>query len=406
MPDKNRYWVPTLSYDVEVVIKNLKYEVFRVEIASSITTPYQAIILDLFVDAEDIILKQLWGGESIKMTIRFFEEVNTPLDQIEYELLYVSNPSGLNLSLKPQNEELQHKDRSPIRIVTVPKDSFKTMSTLVNKIYVNKTPKEIIEDLVTETDANLKYDPIDANTNSLDQVIIPPLTIYQSIKYLDAMFGLHDGISVFFCDYENNLKVMNLSPKIKDSQLFTIFQLTSDGLDNNKIIEKTSDGKHFITYTPISTDYIGNSVFSVLAKNMKFVVKPKDELYSIIEKDLETIASKQGLVSEGDKVYLDEFVSERTKYYTEHTGYGTSEFFINFAKKISSLSVVTLYLERNLNILNLIKVGETVKFDPKHPNYSDLTGMYILRSSAITLYKENDWQITARVDLIRTNKTK
>ena len=114
MPDKDRHWVPTLSYDVEVTIKDLKYEVFRVEIGSSITIPYQRIILDLFVDAEDIILKQLWGGEPIKMSIRFFEEEKTPLDQIDYELLYVAVPSGLQLPLKPQNEEAQHKDRSPI----------------------------------------------------------------------------------------------------------------------------------------------------------------------------------------------------------------------------------------------------------------------------------------------------
>lgn len=406
MPDTKRYWVPTKSYDVELIIKDLKYEVYRVEIGSSVITPYQSIVLDLFVDSEEIILQKIWGGDSIFLTISFYEEEGQPLDTINFELMHVSIPSGMQLPLKPKNEEVQHKDRSSIRIVAIPKNPFKTMNTLVNRIYVNKTPKEIIEDLISDSETTLDYDPADANTDSLDQVIIPPLTIYQSIKYLDAMFGLHNGVSVFYCDYENNLKIVNLTSKIKDSQTFTIFQLVTDDKDNDKYIKKTLDGKHFVTYTPVSTDYIGNSVFSVLANNIKVVVKPKDQLYNIIEKDLETICSDQGLISKDNKVYLDEFVSQRTKYYTYHTGYNdTSDFFLNFQKKVSSLSVVSLYLERSLSILNLIKVGEPIKFDVKHPNYIDLAGMYILRSSGITLYKQNDWQITARVDLIRTNKT-
>ena len=137
---------------------------------------------------------------------------------------------------------------------------------------------------------------------------------------------------------------------------------------------------------------------------MKHIVKPKDSFYYTIERDLETVCSSEGLISKDSRVHLDDAVTERVRYYTDHTGYEISETFIDSAKKISSLSLLSLYLERNLNLLNLIKVGETVKFDSKNLNYTDLSGMYILRSSGIVLFRESDWQTTARIDLIRTNK--
>ena len=196
---------------------------------------------------------------------------------------------------------------------------------------------------------------------------------------------------------------MNLTTRIKQPQIFTIYQLTN-GSNNDDIMEKSLDGKHFYTYNNISSDYIGNSVFAVLAKTMKHIVKPRDTLYTLIEKDLETLSEEQGLISKNAIIRYDTNI-ERTKYYTDHTGYDSSETFINTAKKISSLAVLGVLIEKNLNVPLLIRVGEPVIFETKNPNYIDLTGKYILRSSDINFYRQGDWQATCCLTLMRTTKT-
>jgi hypothetical protein len=57
-----------------------------------------------------------------------------------------------------------------------------------------------------------------------------------------------------------------------------------------------------------------------------------------------------------------------------------------------------------LPVLNLIDVGECVKFKPKTIEYVDFEGKYILWSSSIIFKRPSGWETTAKINLIRTNK--
>jgi len=50
-------------------------------------------------------------------------------------------------------------------------------------------------------------------------------------------------------------------------------------------------------------------------------------------------------------------------------------------------------------------VGRIVKFNSNNEEMTDLTGKYILKASAITFERPKDWEATATIFLIRTNKT-
>ena len=228
--------------------------------------------------------------------------------------------------------------------------------------------------------------------------------MYKSLQYLDSIVGLHTGISTYYCDNDNNLRISNLTTRMRKAQTFTINHLAQNN-DNTEIINKSLDGKSFYTYDNIDTNYKGNSVFSVLSKNMKHIVKPRDTLYHIIERDLEEVCSEEGLISKNKKIHIDDNISDRTKYYINHNGYDETETFISVAKQISSLSNVSINLERNLAVLSLSNVGESVKLNTHVSEFLNLTGKYILKSSDIVLYKEGEWQTTCRINLIRTNKT-
>ena len=338
MPEKERFFTPSRSYDVQLKIKDLDYsnDVTRVEIASSITKPYQLIIIDMFVDANDLILKELYGQDPIKLDIRLVQETRTLLEHVHYDLMYVTSP-GFQLTSKMMLNTDNQKDRSSIRLITIPRKSFKTMTTLVNKVFITKTTRQMLQDLASETGATLKYDSENENTEVIDQIVIPPTTVYKSLQYLDSIVGLHTGISTYYCDNDNNLRISNLTTRMRKAQTFTINHLAQNN-DNTEIINKSLDGKSFYTYDNIDTNYKGNSVFSVLSKNMKHIVKPRDTLYHIIERDLEEVCSEEGLISKNKKIHIDDNISDRTKYYINHNGYDETETFISVAKQISSLS--------------------------------------------------------------------
>ena len=62
-------------------------------------------------------------------------------------------------------------------------------------------------------------------------------------------------------------------------------------------------------------------------------------------------------------------------------------------------------LERSIRITNLMEVGETIKLDTKTDISRDFTGTYILKSSMLNFLRGKDWEASANLVLIRTNRT-
>jgi hypothetical protein len=216
---------------------------------------------------------------------------------------------------------------------------------------------------------------------------------------------MHKGVTISYCDYLNKVHVKNISKRMGKANTFIINHLSLDNKSDKVIEEYDDDPPSFYTYDNIDSSYSGNSVFAVLSKNIKYIVKPKDKLSHTISQSLDGICANNGLVFKNSKTHIDTNLSDRTKYYTEHTGYELDETFINMDNKISGLSTLGINLEKNMQLLKLINVGDAVLFKTKVLDYVDLTGKYILKSSDLKFLKTGDWQPTARVNLIRTNKT-
>ena len=171
------------------------------------------------------------------------------------------------------------------------------------------------------------------------------------------------------------------------------------------------DGKNFYTYDAVDDSYNANTKVAFLAKNIKYVVNPKDTLYHIVEHKLDELSKTAGAVyqSRMDNQFslnIDDNVS-RTQVNSDHIGYEKSTTWATArdARQMISLANVSINLERNLRILNLMNIGEPVKVITKTLEYVDLSGKYILKSSDITFSRRKDWETTVRLNLMRTNKT-
>ncbi len=409
MPDEpgKRPYVPSRSYDIQVRIKNKDFsmDVSRVRIINSLDRPFQMISIDMFVDPRDIILDYIYGQDPIKMSIRYLGQTQPelPKEQIDYTLVHFK--SGFTLPLQRSTSQTDQPDRTNFSIMTIPEKEMSSLSGLVNNIYYAKTLPEIMEDLTKETFSSLEIDQENLNTEPLDQVIIPPVSLNRAIEYLDYTFGFYKG-TMGWNFRGDKLYIYNLNKRMNKANVFIVYQLVS-GDDNSKVIEECNDGKRFYTYELMRSDYAANTRFASEARHINYIVKPRDTLYDTVSLDLEEVCKDYGLISKrGTQIFHSPILS-RSRFHVDHTGYDTDNTFAisSATQPIRNLSTLRFSLERNLRILNLVDVGQPVNLNVKVSENTDASGNYILRSSDLSFNREGEWQAVATIRLMRTNPT-
>lgn len=408
MTQKSKYWSPSRTFDIAIKIGkiDLSPDLMEFKIITSIDLPYQTFILKLFIDPEDIILEKIYGQTPIKVTINLLETEQIPMETVHFELFYLS--SDMNLSETSNNSMGIEKTRTPINITAVARQPYKTMNTYINSIYTGKKIDYIINDLITKIGSKVNYDTIGRNKEVIDQIIIPPSTLYKNLKYINKTFGIFEGLPAFTCSYNNIINIKNLTNKMKQAQTFTIYQLSMDS-NNTKIINKCNDGKHYYTIREVNTNYEGNSVFAFLAPNLVHVIKPRDRLSHNIQTNLEEFIQSYGIMSKSKKIFFDKLLLNkdyRTTVYARDTGYELTKTFINsnLSKNVSEITEVSIIIERNIKIMNLMNVGESVEFNTQGVDSNQIAGRYILKTSEIRFNKIKDWESSAVLSIIRSNR--
>ena len=407
--DQSRYWTPNRTYEfvLKVGKKDITNDVHKITILTSLDVPYQTFIIDLILDANDLILDEIYGQTPLKLTSNLLATDTFPLESIDFELMYLS--SDMPLTTKVELAEGKQKDRVPISIIAVARKAYKTMNTFVNEVRQGQKIIDTIQSIVSQTGATLKIDTGGQNVTVIDQLLVPPSTLYKSLKYINRTFGIFDGMPAIYCSHDNVVHIKNLTHKMKGSQAFTIYQLGIN-VDNTETIKKCSDGKNFYTIRDIDTTYKGNSIFATLAPQMLFITKPSDRLNLQIAVDLETFCQNYGLISKSKKIFFDKTAitkDSRISVFKDHTGYELSSSFINanISKNIGHITETSVALEQSLRILNLMKIGESVEVISATAETNPISGRYILKRSELSFSKMKDWSSTALLTLMRTNRT-
>jgi hypothetical protein len=407
--NQSRYWTPNRTYEfvLKVGKKDITNDIHKITILTSIDVPYQTFIIDLVIDANDLILDEIYGQKPLKLTSNLLATDTYPLESIDFDLMYLS--SDMPLTTKVELSQNKQKDQVPISIITVVRNAYKTMNTFVNEISQGQKIADIIQNIVSKTNATLKIDTAGQNQEIIDQILIPPSSLYKCLEYINKTFGIFDGMPAIYCTHDNTIYIKNLTDKMKKAQAITIYQLGLN-TNNDNIIKKCSDGKNFYTLRNIDTTYKGNSIFAVLAPKLEFIVKPRDRLFHKISIDLETFSKNYGLISKSNKIFFDKDAintNSRISVLKDHTGYELNDSFINanISKNISHITETSIVLEQSLKISNLMKVGESVEVISSTIETTNITGRYILKRSELSFTKMKDWSSNALVTLMRTNRT-
>ncbi len=411
--DKSRYWSPNRTYEFELKVGkiDLTPDLYSLTILTSVDLPYQTFLLQVFLDPNDVILQQIYGQTPLKLKSRLYgTAASIVMEEIDFELMYLSSDMPLEVTpMATQSPANMQKDRSAITFTCVARSAYTTMNTLVNSVHQGKKISTVLADMISAVGAKLNYDSQGENAEQIDQVLIPPSTLYKNLRYVNRTFGIYDGMAAIYCSHDNTVNIKNLTNKMKKSDQFIIYQLPLD-TDNTKTIESCNDGKRFYTTQNMETKYKGNSAFAYLAPRMRYVVKPKDRLFSPLDVDLEPFAQTYGLISKGNKIFYDTKAlpsATRVSLHKDHTGYELSETFINanLSRSISTITELSVTVQQSMKILSLMNIGEAVKIDTKIDATRDFTGLYILRASQINFMKVKDWESSADLFLMRTNRS-
>lgn len=424
-PDPNkggRTFVPTRSYDLKVTIDNLDYtqDLILVRFASSLATAYQSVDIVLEIDPNDVILQQLYGASHIKLAITLLREDEYPGPRTDLDLMFTSGVFQLNEKDKVSSKEGSQKDRGFYSIRTVLREPYKIMNTFINDVFLGQNLNSIISSVARDAGANtVEYDIDGQNTQPIEQVCIPPTTLYKVLKeynsaaenpfdgFLDQRFGLFDGVPGVFCQYDKTLYIKNLSAKMQKNQTFTIYQIATDMSQEewDEVLSEVSKDDTFYTFQMVQTDYAGNAKVAKVGSKINHIVKPKDTLSHTISQDLKTVSGNYGVIYKNKNLDIDS-AAERKRYFIQDTGNEKQETIFNsrIARRMADMATLTISIEKNLPVFNLVNVGECVKFKPKTTEYADLEGKYILWSTDVWFRRENNWQTTAEIKLMRTNK--
>ncbi len=414
--NKRSYFNPQSTYFFSVKISGIDFteDLRQISIVSSLTTAYQIITLTFLTDVDDIISERIFGKDPIKLTATLQGRDEIPSEQINFELMFIdSNQQQPN---KQQMSTGIQSERTPLQITTICRQPFKTMMTNVNDIFEGATIQNIIESLVSNfTDASLELDTQNINTDIIPQVIIPPTSLYKVIKeydpinndgVLDKYFGIYNGVPGVFCRHDNTIFIKNLTHRLKQSQTFNIYQLTTDG-NNQDIINKSTDGKNFYTYHPLKSTYQGNAKMANDAAIQNYIVNPRDRLSHVITRNFTQDAEDYSITYKNPTTYTDPIMANRTKYIIGQAGNDYSETFAisQTSKQLSNLSIVRINIEREMPLFNLMEIGEPVKLITRSLEYVELSGKYILASSSLNFNRNGpDWESTAELTLSRSNK--
>lgn len=418
MDEKDKAVSPSKGYDLELKIDKRDYtnDLTSLRIVSSLSTAYPIFLITLMLDTTDILMENFSGAITANLTIRHIgrSDAFTPDEETNIKLSLMSPKN--NIKTKPMIAVNAPREVAPLFLVGFPKGALETVSCTVNAVYSQMTPREIISSLVKKyTKANLQYDSDEENTNKIDQIIITPRSLYGTIKFIDKYYGLFNGASnVGYCTYDNQLQIFNLSKRITKNHLFTVNCLSSDNPKNSEIINKCNDGKHYYTLQPIKDEYTGNSRIQMVGNTYNYVVKPADKFVKLVEKKTKDvvkkysdIAAKKVMGSNFQMIY--DTVKNRTTYEetaTADSGDNEAVMHSKITKALLQSAKLTITLEKDLLIKNLLKVGEVVKVITSTTELIDTTGNYLFKSSDIVFSRvASNWVCMATLVLCRSSKT-
>lgn len=404
-------------------------------IVNSIRNCWPIVYLNFQIDDQEIIENNLYGQEHYKLKIYLTAENGDLLDEKNWELVYLE--SNLPLPSKPMMNVGQYEDvqRRQVVVVCIPKPSYIIMTSFINKLWEEEAVmvpldfvKEVLEIKGYLADAIIRDDGF--NEMFVNQLIIPPMTIKSMVDYINEKFGIYSGPMFRYCHFGGHFLMWDLKKTYEEqkaSPRYIIYHKLPGKADEgliDEIMDKCSDGTgtHYCGYEAAETLHHANSnIIQYGFKNI-YVYHPHEDLYYLMQKEVPEIVTDFGIWHDNESIKYNEELNSRKMYFTDSRGFDIAgEYSPNIvtnrmAHHIKDAAVIRFLVKRNINIDNVMKIGEVCYYETYQENEmfegADYTGGYLIETSDLTFSKEQDsgggdnYDSSCLITGIRTVQTK
>lgn len=388
----------------------------RVHIVNSIDAVYQVFIIEAGIRAKDILDYDLHGQKKMKVIVELkTEDAGESVESFETELI-LQHTLG-DLSIMPEKEEdgADHAKVNRGAFFCIPTVAYKMTTQSLNALAPNNDPKspfDMVMDLVKKyiTDADVTVDDRNANKYKGEQLMVPASNFGAALDHIQEHYGIYKGYTYFQCVIEENrtlFHMWDLSKIIKDEPLYKVYFLSQGKKDSEVMKEVGKDDKSYHTYLPIQTFNRENEIVARISKTQQHMISPNDDLFSIIELDVENVW-KENAVRDGGELKLSDTVKETQDFlgrYRVGVDYSDANLTSKIAKEISHGMEREFKLDRNLRLKNLMKVGYPIEFVPESVEYGGVQGKYVIQSSRISLVRDTvaHWNAMVTIRVFRGN---
>lgn len=410
----------------------------RIEILNSMNTGWPIIYIYATFDNQMVIENNIFGQKELELEIIPLRE-----DGIEREpkttlrLLYLQS----NLDL-PEKESLNvggnHSDEQRRKVIfqCFSMNAYNVWTTFVNKIFEEPsllTPYEIVDLIMRERGFSSFMTMVsrdNINEGFINQLIIPPMSLKKMVEYVDEKLSIYKGPLFRYCNYSGHIVMFDLwknYEKNKENPVLHVFKLPSHYDDPNRfdVVNKKISAKPDImtsTFRNFETVHNSNSSLIHSGSTNVFITKPRENLFHLTQVESELVKTEMGFFHQSTDWKIHPFMKNRKKYYNDFVGFEnegySGKMVEDFASARMSNNIMNCFtirfeFNRNINIDNVMKVGEVVYIDAESEHEmlpdTNYSGAYVMNSSNVVFYRKEgtaSWDCSCRVVASRTIQQK
>lgn len=408
----NKFYTIEFSVGDEQFFENVR----EVQIVNYVGYIYPVIAVKFIYDSKRVALDGIVTGGRAKISI-FLTTENEDIQKTPYtelDLIILKTITNVNSSINPSAQEFDHPQNAPIVVIAVPENCFRNMNKTVNKVYGiddRRTPVEAIKSLSETFLTGVDIDISTRNQNevSLEQLIVPPQTFVQSIRYVDALYGLYHGPSYFSCDPVTGgtqFNMWDMRTKIKETEAYKVHFLSMGQDDNATIYSSSHQDNTYFVAPRMNVSYLQNRNIMKSAYTNRFITMPLTNFYGVVEKTVPEIYENNSIHDGNANPIFNDTLQDRVRVHCNRVGQEDSDAFAtsSLSKYLSEGIQISFSLDRNFSINDIGRVGVPILIMSDNFNYTNYTGKYIASKSTITFREyENYFIANATVRLFRGN---
>ena len=124
-----------------------------------------------------------------------------------------------------------------IQLSGIPENLYNKNNTIINTVYNKASNNEILIDLLASDNTNLYFDPSD-NSDRLETLLIPPLSLSNAIAYLQNNYGLYDSNYKLFFDTNATYLLKEFNADRLSKNKLSINVISQNSISDSSIYEE------------------------------------------------------------------------------------------------------------------------------------------------------------------------